>query len=324
MDNNLQVSVLSEQENFNTTVLRIASIAKNSVTQFYSDKKIINSQSLEEVHQKIIKKLRLHRVTEISLSASIQFENDNTRNVDAIEKITREDNVTDSLTQLVVLKWTFIFDVSGNGEEHMHSIYLRISEGPNPGLVIQKLLSRKIEDIESIDSEAFSPIVCKVDFIDSRFSNEILSVVTEWVSSLPKAEPVANFVDWLRRNEGGITKFTSRTFSSVIILAYIGVWFGFAPDRITSSIKYASAWILGGAVIYQVSNFLVAIFNKILAKHIRRISDVPVFAITSADKNKLTKHISQSTNSLIKIAGTALIYGVFKAIGLYLATYILR
>jgi hypothetical protein len=323
MSRNLQLSVVSEDENVNTTVLRIASSAKNSITQFYAEKVFVNSQAIKDLHRKITDKLRLHYINDVSLSASIQFENDRTINVDSIQQICETDYQTDALTQLIVLKWSFIFDGTGNGDNHLHSIYVRISEGPNPGLVFQRMLSKRNEDLDSLDTEMFAPVVCKVDFMDSRFSNEILSIVVEWASALPKAEPISEIISWLRKNENKITSFTSRTFPAVIVLAYIGIWFGYVADQYTSSVKFASAWVLGGAVIYQLSSYMVAIFNKILGKQIRRISDVPVFMITSGDNNKITKHLSKSKNSAIKLAGAGLIYGAFKGIGLYLATNIL-
>jgi hypothetical protein len=79
-----------------------------------------------------------------------------------------------------------------------------------------------------------------------------------------------------------------------------------------------------GAVVYQLSVYFVWKLNVILGKHIRKISDVPVFMITSGDNNKITKHLSQSRNSIIKLIAAGLIYGISKGVGLYLATFIFR
>jgi hypothetical protein len=246
MSNDYKVSLVAAQENFNTTVLRIVSAAKNSITQFYTEKVLIDAKAIESLNRKIIDKLKLHYINDINLSASIQFENNRTANFDSIDQICKADFNNDSLTQLIVLKWTFIFDSSGEGAKNLHSIYVRISEGPNPGMVIQKLLSSRNEDLESLDNEAFAPIVCKVDFMESRFSNEILSITTEWVKALPKAEPISNIINWLRKYERNIDVFTSRTFPTVVVFAYIGVWLGIISNNYSASVKYASAWVLGG------------------------------------------------------------------------------
>jgi hypothetical protein len=54
MSNDYKVSLVAAQENFNTTVLRIVSAAKNSITQFYTEKVLIDAKAIESLNRKII------------------------------------------------------------------------------------------------------------------------------------------------------------------------------------------------------------------------------------------------------------------------------
>ena len=324
MSNNFEVSVSTDDDNRNLTVLRIASAAKNSATQFYSERVQVSLNSLGDLNRKILEKLRLHRIQSVQAAITVQFESDKTVTFASFEDFKVYDLKTDALTNLLSLKWSFVFAFADDDCEHVHSIYVRISERPSPGLIFQKVFSGHSEDIDSLDNEAFSPIVCKIDFIDSRFSGELQSVVTEWVSALPKAEHTFEIMNWLNKNEHGITSFISGTLPIVVILAYVGIWFGIVPLYITNSVRYAAAWILGGGAVFLMAKYIANTLNKFFNKRIRRICNVPVFDITAGDGNRITKFMAKSQSSLFSLATAAVFYGIFKGLGLYFVAQIIK
>lgn len=266
----------------------------------------------------------MHRIFTTHISVSLQFQNDRTVSFDSLEALQKFDLKTEALTDLVTLKWSFVFDAEGLGQEHLHSIYVRISERPNPGLLLQRVLSSHNEDLDSIDNGALSPITCKIDFFDSRFSGEILSVVTEWVRSLPKAEPTFGLINWLSKYDDRITAFVYGTLPAISVLGYIGLWLGFLPAEMTNSARTAAAWALGGGVVFLFTRYVASRLNNIFNLQLKRICMIPVFQITAGDNNRVTKYLARSHKSMFKLAGTGLVYGVFKAAGIYLATYVLR
>lgn len=320
----LNITVVSEESPRNLTVLRIASAAGNRVTQCYPGRVQVSFKALGDLNRKVIDKLGLHRIVDIHLAISMQFENDRTVSFDSLEALQRYDLNTGQCTYLVTMKWSFIFDVNGDGSEHMHSIYVRVSERPNAGLIFQKILSKSSEDIDSLDNDAFSPITCAIDFVDARFSAEILSVVNDWVLALPKAEPTFGFVNWLRTHSDRILPFVRGTLPFVAVLGYVGIWLGVLPEETSRSVRVATAWVLGGGAIFLISRYIAAELTKVFEKQLYKICNVPVFDITSGDSNKITKYMARSKRSVINLAAAGLTYGVFKVIGLYLATYVAK
>lgn len=323
----IQVAVI-EDSNYddrrNLQVLKIASAAKNSVTQSYSARAQVSINNLNDLHKKIVEKLRLHRITQVQTSVFLQCADDRAFNYDSLEHFTNSDLQTEMCTALLTLRWSFIFDVDGDGNEHIHTVYLRISERPNPGLIFQKVFSKQNDDIDSFDNGMFAPITCKVDFLDGKFGGEVLNVVNSWVAALPRAEPVFKLVHWLWLNDDKIVSFVKGTFPALATISYVGIWLGLLKPEHTNSVRIAAAWILSGGAVFFLSQYIAELITNQFYKHIRRINLIPVFALTSGDNQKITQYLSRSKRSMIGLATGGLVYGAFKVVGLYLATYVLK
>lgn len=320
MQKSSSLVVVEEDEKRNAIVLTLASPAQNSVVQLYPERVQVSCRSIDELDKKLSEKLRLHSINQVNSHFSIKFENDRTQNIDSIEKFCALDSSIAHLTNVVTARWSFVFAAAGEGSEHVHSVLVRISERPNPGILLQRFISGRTEDIDSLDGEAFATVSCKVDFLEGRFSTELLALVSEWVNALPKAEPTFGIFKWLRNNIDEVQSFIQGTFPPLVMLAALGLWMAFLPAWITSSVRIAVGWIVLSGVIFLLSRYFASFINKILGKNIARICNVPVFQITAGDKNKMTEYLAKSHQSAIKIAAGGFVYGSFKALALYMVT----
>jgi hypothetical protein len=318
-----QLSVVAEKQSTNVTVLRIATAAKNSVTQLYPKRPQVFLKQIEELDKKIVRKLELHQILHVSISICLQLESDRVINLSSTNDLMVYDFETKALTDSISFRWSFVFDPDGKDDQHLHSIFLKISESPTAGIFLQKMLSTRTDDLERPDGDMFSPISCKVDFADNRFSSEILALVTEWVEAQPRAETAFGFVNRLRAYKEAITNFVLNTLPPLTVLAYVGAWLGYVPHLITDSTKYASAWILCGGAIFLVARYAALLISNFFELHIRRISIVPLFQITAGDKNRMTRYMARSQRSVIVLAISGLVYGFFKAVGVYLASLVI-
>jgi hypothetical protein len=320
---NQQLSVVAEKQSTNVTVLRIATAAKNSVTQLYPKRPQMFLKQIEEIDKKIVRKLALHQIFDVNISICLQLESDRIINLSSIKDLMEYDFEIETLTDSISLRWSFVFDPEGKNDQHLHSVFLKITESPTAGILLQKMLSTRTDDLERPDSDMFSPISCKVDFADNRFSTELLALVTEWVEAQPRAETAFDFVNRIRDHGESITNFVSNTLPPLTVLAYVGVWLAYVPLSITASTKYSAAWILGGGAIFLVARYVAILINKFFGRHIRRISIVPLFQITAGDRNRMIKYMARSQRSVIVLAIGGLLYGFFKTVGVYLASLVI-
>jgi hypothetical protein len=185
------------------------------------------------------------------------------------------------------------------------------------------MLNARAEDADGIEPDYFSPVVCKLDFTDGRFSSELFAIVDEWVKAQPRVEPTFAFVLKLRRYSDEVKRFIENTLPTLAVLAYVGIWLGLLPDSVSASTKYAVAWILGGGALFLLARYTAGALGRLLERHIRRVTLAPVFQLTAGDSNRITKYLAKSQRSAITIAATGLLYGLSQAIGLHLASKIL-
>lgn len=318
-----QLTIVAEQPSTNETVLRIATVVRNSVTQLFRNRPQIFLKQIADLDKKIARKLALHQIFDVTTSVCIAFQNDQVRNLPSIADLEKEDFEKEVLTESISLRWSFVFDPAGQGDQHLHSIFIKISELPTAGLFLQKMLSTRTDDLENPDRDIFSPIACKLDFADSRFSSEVLALVAEWVEAQPRAETVFGFVKWLGARTENITSFIANTLPPLVVLAYVGAWLGYIPHSLTNSTKYSASYVLGGGAIFLIARYVTSLANSFFVRHMRRISTVPIFQITAGDRNKMTTYLASSQKSVIVLAIGGLIYGFFKAIGIYLASLVI-
>lgn len=322
MAQQFQVSVMDDSSHSSdVAVLRVASAANNSLSQFYSKPVQVSRVALGDLKNNIERKLALNRVSrdDIVFSISIKFANDKTITLDAPEKIASsvELHQVSSLTQMVTFRVTFPCDLHGTGRSELHSIYVRIAERPHPALILQKAMSGLSDDLESLDNEAFAPVSCKIDFVDGLFSDELLAIVTQWVEALPRGASTFGFVRWAERHESKIHNWLYGGLPCIFVLAYAGLWFTLNPDG--SSIRFAVVWIICSAVVFEASRYSGILFSQTFSRQIRRINNVPIFKITAGDENQMTRYLAKSQKSWITLGLTGLLYGIIKGIGVYLA-----
>lgn len=322
MTKNYNVSVVEDDDSGSgLAVLRVASASKNSQSQFYPTPVRVSGSSIGELHKQMLEKLKLHSIDNVSLNLTLKLANDKSISFADAESLVNFDTKISSLTSLVSLRWQFIFN--SDGDDHLHSVYVRISERPNPAMLLQRAMSLSSEDLESFDREAMASISCRVDFFDGRFSGELLALVSGWVASLPKAEPTLGLVKWLDDNENMIGRFVVGVSPSICLAALAGIWLSYIPAELSGSTKIAVAWLLLSGICFFFARYVALTLMKFFAKHITKMNSVPVFDITAGDQQRLTKFLATSHRSSLLAGGSALLYGLLKGVGIWLSSSLL-
>lgn len=320
---NIALSITSEEPTPDLTVLKIASASRNSSSQIYADRILLTIPNIEDLHKKIAKKLCLHGIKDIDSQITLIFANDRMENFESFDSFLNYDFKVDPLTESLGIKWSFIFDSAGVGNPHLHCMSLRFSDFPAPGALLQRMLNSRASDQDDNEPDFFAPTVCKLDFADNRFANELFTVVSDWIKAQPRVEPAFALMFKLKNYESSISNFIEHTLPTIALLAYLGIWLGLLPDSISQSVKYSVAWMIGGGAIFQLARYFATGLARILGKNVRRMSLVPIFQLTSGDQNRITRYIARSQKSAIVLIATGLLYGLSQGLGVYLASKIL-
>jgi hypothetical protein len=269
-----QVSMVHDEHAISApTVLKIASASQNSQSQFYPDPVRVSRAALGDLNRKLREKLSLHQVTDTRLDASIKLTNNRSITFTDVDGLVNVDTEIDALTSLVTLKWQFLF--CQQGKEHLHSVYVRIAEKPNPAMLFHKAMTLSMDDLESFDKESMAPVTCRVDFLDGRFSTELLAVVSEWVASLPKAEPTFGLVKWLDAHEHDIGEYVVNFTPAIWLAASIGIWLGVLSPENSQTVRSAVAWILFTGLMFFFVRYTSLTLMRWFARNITRMNAEP-------------------------------------------------
>ncbi|HUN91062.1 MAG TPA: hypothetical protein VMU33_03320 [Burkholderiaceae bacterium] len=318
------VILSADRPDRNAIVLTIASPAKNSLTQLYSEPVRISPVALLDLDRKLREKLRRHRIERVSQQFSIEFTNDRIVTFASCGDFSTFDTQTPLLTHVVTAKWNFITEADAGDNPQLHAIHVRVAERPTTAQMLRQMLSDRAEDSVNIDSKIFTTVSCTIDFLEGAFSTELLAIVTEWVEVLPRAEATSRIAIWLRDHNISITRFIDGVLPPLALLAMTSVWLSYLPKSMTEMIRVAVAWIIVSFIVFLVMGYFSNSLNLFLNRHLSRICTVPVFDITAGDNNQLTRYFARSRNSFWKLAAAGIVTGAFKGVAVYLVGVLLR
>lgn len=201
---------------------------------------------------------------------------------------------------------------------------MRFAETPAPGAFLQKMLSTRAIDADDVEPDFFAPTVCRLDFADSTFADELFALVGDWIKAQPKAEPAFDLITKIIKFDELIERTVNLSIPAMAIITYVGIWLGMLPNETTSSVKNAVAWALGGIAVLITSQYIAATFNRFINKSIRKIALIPIFRITSGDNNRVTRYLAKSQKSTIALIATGVTYGISQGAGVFFAKKILN
>lgn len=219
------------------------------------------------------------------------------------EFLTHKWNTADETRELVA-KWDFVLMVPGYDFPQRHSVTVTITGELKAVHILREVFSEERDPGDKFELK-YSPVVCKVDFINHILSKELLNVVDEWDRALPQPQTENTFLDRLKLKTP-LVKALVRYSPPVLFL----ITSFFALDFIASqqapnstiSVGFLTTlmyWLLG---VFS-SLYLAIVFSNWLATRaefaIENYGKFFVFAMTNGDKNKQTKW-HQRNSSYVK------------------------
>lgn len=293
---------------------------------------VVKLSDIYELNQIIVDKFKTHyddagfsiNVTvdfqgnkSLEFTTWLDFENYKFREIDYIRSIT--------------IKWEYYAKLPQFKVPQKHTLVVKLTDELRAMEVINLIFSGSLEDMREIEAK-LSPVVARVDFINSLLGDELLALVDNWDKGLEEPRTMrSKFIKFLSANKRKIAYIFN--FVALLIISFCTLTMSIKSVEkygwtTLGDVNLAQAYeglyvilgiVLVGALVYKISDFLLNVFFNVL------IDDDDynhVFAITRGDEKKqkeIEKHYKNSIlkiflsllgNFLIDLIGTIIIGGI--------------
>ncbi len=275
----------------------------DSVVKVFQGNVIIDKDGLVGLEGRIRSKLDQHHVeslvatVHLGCSGRITKEFSSWQDFDAYRMDGGEK--TESLT----LRWDFLVKLPLYEAPQRHTLTLRIAAAPNPADVLKMMTAANPEDHSA--AEYFgAPIVCRVDFINSLLSDELINIVAAWHEGLVRPPSVSSLVKWLSRHEGTVHVSMHRGFE--ILFGSLACWLLLRHSG-SLDLRIGLAWLLASVIFVRFAGSFGHWVARSLERAVSSVLSGVVFSLTNGDSNHQNLRLEAARKSWKKFVIRALV-----------------
>ncbi len=283
---------------------------KNSRSKLYNKRIIINFDDIKELHELIQKKLGQYTISGYIFDSIIEYSDNEVEEIDKWENFVDKSWNTSDTTDALTLKWQFLIEDPTTKQQLYYCIVIQLSSPPNPLQIMRHILSKNPEDLSTSDNIHYAKMSCRVDYVDSLLSKELLAVVSSWNKALRSTSfnfPGIEFISKYENSISLIIKYSIPLFFSLLIFSmYLNFTQPESPQSAPSSyfMRENIIWLFGMVVGFYSSVVLGRFISRYSTVKIYEIQRSDMFELTNGDQNKITNSYSKKSKSIWKLIGT--------------------
>lgn len=299
----------------------------DSETKIFSKAIRVTLEDIEILRTRIIEKLRMHCPNEDACITriTINFSNHTSFDYDTWAKFKQENFERSDYVESITIKWDFQVSMPMYELPQHHSLVVKISSGLTFPEFMSLMVSGKIEDVNDI-SIMDNVVVARVEFINTLLGDELLNVVSNWVSNCELSNYDSNklllFARKYRKYFSLFIEYLSRTVSilitfSVLALYLYNIEFNLVRDNV--NVLLAQLFLMCG-VAFSVLYILQKLSHKCAGFIYDKLSQYGqgyIFEITSGDKKRKRTTAKNDKRTAVKVIFNflaAVIFNVFCSI----------
>lgn len=269
----------------------------------FKDAKEVSIADINSLNGKIQTKLSTEELFTNITSLDIVFDKGVLRSFGSWEEFQRTSWEIAEKTESISIVWDINIKLPNYKLPQRHTVKVRIGSSIRPGELFQ-IMTSSDDDLELIESTSF--IVCKVDFVNSTISSELIAIVEEWYNCLVDIEPKSGLQKFIESNRQNVSRvchyllpLTGLILLFVAFKLHISKLNNIAFDKGTYTDFYF--WMLLIFVVYFAFNFIGSLFGQRIFELINKLEDSAVFNITKGDKNSQQNIIRKNKSLLTQV-----------------------
>lgn len=286
-------------------------------SKIFSKTSIIHLSDLKALNNRVVEKFKNHYDDAgFRINININLKNHECLEFDSWATFEEYDFCFSDAINSILIVWEYNAKLPGYQLPQKHTLTVRIADEIRAEEMLNLVISGKLEEVDKID-EAISPIVARVDFINSTLGDELITIVERWQDTLsePEREQHKGY-KYLRKCKRliaylinyGTTLVTIWLTMQVIYHLLLKSEASSFADLTIPEIGMFMKWIICGIVICVFVFKASEVIGNIVFSNLRMEGETHIFDVTPGDKN-LNLKISRKQKSsrakvVINILGT--------------------
>lgn len=196
----------------------------------------------------------------------------------------------------IVVKWDFIVNIKNQKIPQRHTLLFRVSDDMKPAKLMQLMASGNSDEFDEIDIMS-APAFCRVDFINSQLSRELINVVSEWYSSIKEPALISNSYYWLKKNRHKMAVIIHYFFSLSFSVLWIMILLWMNTNKYEGNISHIilTIWTFIGLYLLTPIGKIGHVFASRLYLKLKKLEGSRVvFQFTSGDTKKNAEIIEEN------------------------------
>ncbi len=273
--------------------------------KIFKNPKLISYGDIESLNGQINRKLLNHDPQTMMVQVNVLLESGDIKSFGTWNefKATYWQNIS-SETESISISWDMNIKLPHYELPQRHTMKVRFGSPIKPNEFFQLMLT---SDDDAEIKQSIAPVICKVDFINSVISNELIQIVENWYKCLKRTRPKSLFQLFISK----FSQQVSRIAHYLVIIAGLFIALHFFKLKISSITNFqldkellisGYFWIIVTLATYFISNFTGGLLGQVVFKTINKIENLPIFDLTKGDKieiDNVTNNNKRATRNFI-------------------------
>jgi len=263
----------------------------DSKIKVFDDPIHLKPRDIIELNERVVRKLETHHVDASITTAKVCYTENEISEFGTWSEFESHHWQDNECVEEIVIKWDFMLDIPNYQMPQRHTLLFRISSEMKPGKLLQMLSSGNSDEFDQVDLFASSAF-CRVDFINSQISKELINVVSDWYHSRPAPSLVSPGYLWCKKQKQLISEILDHwlMMSSTFLLASIA--YLIAVKHFSKNVPVHIACI-SLFVAFSLLRPSASIARKLASKLYGKLQDLDgtkvLFEFTSGDVKRLSE-----------------------------------
>lgn len=196
--------------------------------KIFKNPKLINFEDIISLNEQIQRKLINHDPQTMMVQVNVLLENGEIKSFGTWDEFKATKwNTISTETESVSIIWDMNIKLPHYEMPQRHTMKVRLGSPIRPNEFFQMMVT---SDDDSEIKQSIAPVICKVDFINSVISNELIQIVENWYRCLKNTEPRSLFQKFISHFNQSVSRITHY----LVIIAGLFIAFYFFKLRISS------------------------------------------------------------------------------------------